>query len=359
MQANDEMLQNRVWLKDLHAFCLKAMLKAGIREEDAQLTAEILVTTDSWGTYTHGTKQLRNLLLNFRSGRLDAAAQLEIAAEGPGWASVDAHYAMPPAIAYRSMEIAIQKARATGIGYVGCKHSSHFGAAGYYACMAAQQEMIGISMCNVDPDVTVPGARGKVMGTNPIAYAVPTGNDHPIFLDIATSAVAASKIMAAKNLGNPIPDSWLVDEDGVPTTDPSIFPDKGALLPMAGYKGYGLALMVEILSGVLTGAAMNTQIKSWVRQSEGPTNEGHAFIAIDIGQMMPLGTFKERVDWLAREIKCTPKAKGETRIYMPGEMEWERRDLALKQGMELPEDVVESLRGLAEDVGLSLEGLFC
>jgi LDH2 family malate/lactate/ureidoglycolate dehydrogenase len=261
---------------------------------------------------------------------------------------------MPPAIAYRSMEIAIQKARATGIGYVGCKHSSHFGAAGYYACMAAQQEMIGISMCNVDPDVTVPGARGKVMGTNPIAYAVPTGNDHPIFLDIATSAVAASKIMAAKNLGNPIPDSWLVDEDGVPTTDPSIFPDKGALLPMAGYKGYGLALMVEILSGALTGAAMNTQIKSWVRQSEGPTNEGHAFIAIDIGQMMPLGTFKERVDWLAREIKCAPKAKGETRIYLPGEMEWERRDLALEKGMVLPKDVIESLTGLAEDLGLSL-----
>ena len=140
---------------------------------------------------------------------------------------VDGHYAMPPAISYRAMELAMEKARACGIGYVGVRHSSHFGAAGYYANMAAQHDMIGLSMTNVDPCMTVPGSKGKVLGTNPIAYAVPAGEEKPIFLDIATSAVAATKILSAKALGKPIPDNWLVDEDGLPTTDPSQYPLKG------------------------------------------------------------------------------------------------------------------------------------
>ena len=120
----------------------------------------------------------------------------------------------------------MRKAQACGIGYVGVRHSSHYGAAGFYANLAAQHDMFGLSMCNVDPCMTVPGSKGKVLGTNPIAYAAPAGEEKPVYLDIATSAVAATKIYAAKALGKPIPDNWLVDEDGLPTTDPSQFPEK-------------------------------------------------------------------------------------------------------------------------------------
>ncbi len=348
----------RVTVQDLSAFCLEAMHRAGLNDEDAQLTAEVLVSTDTLGTFTHGTRQLRGLLKNLRNGRLSAAAHEEIAAEGPAWAIVDAHYAMPPAVSYRSMLLAMRKAQACGIGYVGVKHSSHYGAAGFYANLAARHDMFGLSMCNVDPCMTVPGSKGRVLGTNPIAYAAPAGEEKPVYLDIATSAVAATKIYAAKSLGQPIPNNWLVDEDGLPTNDYSQFPEKAVQLPMAGHKGYGLAVMVEILTAVLTGAAVMSQVSSWVIESPEPTNEGHAFIAIDVGQMMPIGEFKGRMDGMIREIKSAPLAKGADRIYLPGEIELERCDGALVAGIDLPADVVASLRGLADDVGLDAATLF-
>ncbi len=358
LEVAAELSKKRVFPESLKDFCVEAMLKSGIREEDARITAEVLVTTDTCGVYTHGTKQLRFLLKNFRTGRLDTKAVPEVVSEGPSWAIVDGHYAMPLVTSCTAMELAIEKAQATGIAYVGVTHSSHFGAAGYYANMAAKKDMIGLSMCNVDPCMTVPGARGKILGTNPIAYAVPAGKEKPIFLDIATSAVAASKVFAARALGKEIPDNWLVDDEGTPTTDPSGYPESGALLPMAAHKGYGLALLVEILSAGLTGAAMLHQVSSWVVDSPDPTNEGHAFVAIDVGSIMPIQEFKDRMDWLIREIKGSSKAQGSERIYLPGEMEWERRDEALAKGMQLPEDVIASLAGMAEDVGLELKGLF-
>jgi len=347
-----------IFPRELTAFCVEAMLRCGMREEDARITAEVLVTTDTWGVYTHGTKQLRPLLKNMRDGRLNAQAIPEVEREGPGWALIDGHYAMPMVTSCLAMRNAMKKAGDCGIGYAGVKHSSHFGAAGYYANMAMYEDMIGLAMCNVDPCMTVPGGRGKIIGTNPIAFAVPAGQEKPVFLDIATSAVAASKIFAAKFLGQEIPDTWLVDDEGVPTTDPSIYPESGAQLPMAGHKGYGLALLVEVLSAVLTGAAMLREVKCWLVEGPEQVNQGHAFIAIDVGAIMPIQEFKERMDQVIRWIKESPKAKGSDRIYLPGEMEWERRERALKHGMVLPEDVIANLKGLAEDVGLDIRDFF-
>ena len=346
-----------VFPKDLEAFCNEAMLKSGLRKEDARIAAEVLVMTDTWGVHTHGTRQVRPLMKNVRTGRINPQAVPEVVAEGPAWAMVDGHYAMPMVSACLAMRMAMKKAKASGIGYGGVLHSSHYGAAGYYATMALQEDMIGMSMTNVDPCMTVPGGRGKIIGTNPIAYAVPTGKERPVFLDIATSSVAATKVFAARDLGKTIPDNWLVDDDGLPTTDPSGYPEKGAVLPMSGHKGYGLALFVEVLTAILTGAAFLSEVKSWVLDLAEPTNEGHAFIAIDVNSMMPIQMFKDRMDRMIREIKEAPKVKGADRIYLPGEMEWERRDKALCEGMQLPGDVVMNLKGLAEDTGVDLKGL--
>lgn len=159
-------------------------------------------------------------------------------------------------------------------------------------------------------------------------------------------------------MGKPLPDNWLVDEEGLPTSDPSEYPIKGALLPMAGHKGYGLALFVEILSSVLTGAAMAGQAGSWVRDQPEPSGQGFAFLAINVGMSMPVALFKERMNWLIQSIKQAPKAKSSERIYLPGDMEWERRDEALAVGMLLPEDVIASLPGLALDMGMDLRPLF-
>jgi len=353
----DPMQGAKVTADALTAFCIEAMLQAGLSAEDAALTAEVLVTTDTLGTFTHGTRQLRGLLRNVRSGRVHVNARETIASEGPAWAMVDAQHAMPPAVSYRSMLLAMRKAQASGIGYVGVKHSGHYGAAGFYANLAARHDMFGLSMCNVDPCMTVPGAKSRVLGTNPIAYAAPAGEEPSIFLDIATSAAAATKIYAAKTLGKPIPDNWLVDEDGQPTSDYTHFPEKAVQVPMAGHKGYGLAVMVEILTAVLTGAAVMSGVSSWVTHSPNYVNEGHAFIAIDIGQMMPIGEFKGRMDGMIREIKAAPLAKGADRIYLPGEIELERRDGALKTGIELPADVIGSLREMADEWGMDLSKL--
>ena len=338
--------------RDLEAFCMEAMRRAGLGEEDARLTARVFVTTDSWGTFTHGSRQIRGLLRNARRGRLDLKAREEVVGEGPSWAIVDARDGMPPAISHRSMQRAIRKAGESGLGYVGIRRSSHYGAAGFYANMAAEQNMLGLSMCNVEPCMTAPGARARVLGTNPIAYAAPAGRERTVMLDIATSAVAATKIFAAKNEGRSIPGDWLVDEEGVPTTDPSRFPEEGAQLPMAGHKGYGLAVLVEILTATLTGAAMLSGVNSWAQDLADPSDQGHAFMAINLGAMMPIEEFHARMDAMIAEIKSAPRVRGVEKIYLPGEMEWERRDKALAEGMAMPEDVLMSLRGLAEDMDM-------
>ena len=341
---------------DLEAFAIEAMQHFGIREADARLSAQILVTTDTWGVHTHGTRQLRPLLKNFPIGRLKADAKAEVVREGVAWAQMDGHHSVPFVTAHQAMELAIQKAKAAGIGYVSVMNTSHFGAAGYYATMAAEQQMIGMAMCNADPQMTIPGARGKVLGTNPIAYAIPAGKNKPVFFDIATSAAAANKIIRAKLLGQPIPDGWLVNAEGEPTTDPSGFPESGALMPMAAHKGYGFSLLVEILAGVMTGAALTKEQPSWVTgvagNPPGRVNQGQMFMAIDAGAVLGMDVFDQRMDWLVDYIHDAPKAKGADRIYLPGEIEWGKREQALAHGMVLPPDVVDSLNGLAQDAGI-------
>ena len=358
MEQLEGLTTKKVFAPDLEAFSVEAMVKSGLREEDARVAADVLVTADVMGVHTHGSRQIRPLMKNVRTGRIDVRAAPEVAAEGPAWVVVDGHDAMPMTNAHAAMELAIQKAKSAGVGYAGVKNSNHYGAAGYYARMALKADMIGLSMSNVDPCMTVPGAKGRIFGTNPISYAVPAGEEWPVFLDIATSTVAATKVFAARDLGKSIPDNWLVDDDGIPTTDPSEYPEKGAMLPMAGHKGYGFALLVEVLAAVLTGAAITQEVSSWVSDTSDRPNEGHAFMAIDVGKMMPIQTFKARMDRMIREIKESPKAKGSERIYLPGEMEYERREVVLKEGMQLPGDVILSLVGLGEDVGLDSTKIF-
>ena len=360
MALVDTLIGKRVSPEDLQRFCTEAMVRCGLAHEAAAVTAEVLTTTDTWGTHSHGTRQLRPLLRAVKAGGIRPGARPTVQREGPGWALVDANCAMPMVVACRAMELAIAKAKATGLGYAGVAHSSHFGAAGAYATRALRHDMIGLAMTNCDPCVAVTGGRTPVIGTNPIAFAIPAGQEPPVFLDVATSIVAVTKVMIAKAMARPVPEGWLRDQAGRPTTDPSGYPDQSVLQPMAGYKGYGLAVLVEVLCGILTGASFLSGIKAWVGENAPPADQGHAFIAVDIGALMPLDTFKARMDAMIREIKGAPKAADAERIYLPGEMEWERREAALRQGLQLPDYVLVNLRGLAEDVGMvpELEAIF-
>ena len=350
----------RVMPQDLRDFCARAMMRCGLTSADAAVSAQIFATTDAWGTHTHGTRQIRGLMKNVTDGRIDPQATPVVVGDGPAWAMLDGRQAMPTVVAHQGMRLAMQKATAAGIGYVGVRGSNHFGAAGYYATMALSEDMLGLAMTNTDPWMTVPGGRGPVLGTNPIAFAIPAGTERPVFLDIATSVVAVTKILAAKALGKPVPEGWLVDEHGRPTTDPRDYPAKGALLPVGMHKGYGLAVLVETLTAALTGAAMMREVHCWVFDEPVPPNQGHAFLAMNLPAMMPIAAFKERMDRMIREIKESPKAEGIERIYLPGEMEWERAEAAQRDGMRLPDYVVVNLLGLAEDVGMlpELETIF-
>ena len=309
----------KVTLADLRKFLLEVMGKAGMKPHQAETTADVLITTDTYGTFTHGSKQIRPLLKNYRDGRLDLEAEPEVVSEGLAWAMVDARGCMAMVSGTLAMEKAIEKARAAGIGYACVQNAGHFGAAGYCANLAMEQDMIGLAFCNVDIVMSVPGSRQPVIGTNPIAYSIPTLDEKPVFMDIATSVVAASKIFAARELNQPIPDNWLIDKEGVPTTDPSKFPQEGAVMPMAAHKGYGLALLVETITAMVAGGAFLSGISSWVKEMKEPLNQSHAFLAINVGAMTPIESFKRSVDEMVREIKTAPKAKGADRIYLPGE----------------------------------------
>jgi LDH2 family malate/lactate/ureidoglycolate dehydrogenase len=256
------------------------------------------------------------------------------------------------------MEQAIAKARALGIAYVGVRDSCHFGAAGYYAAMAAERGMIGLAMANDHPSMAVPGAKGRALGNNPFAFAAPLGGpgDQLLMLDIALSTVAGGKVMAAHFLGKPIPGDWLLDPAGRPTTDPADFLAGGALTPMAGHKGYGFGVLVETLSAALTGAASLARVASWIQHDPAtPTGHGAAFIAIDIAALCGERDFAGRMAAIAADLRNAPRAPGVERIWLPGEMEWERRQRALREGIVLPADVVAAARGLAAELGIDLD----
>ena len=344
-----------VTVEELRAFCIEVLTKVGVGEHDAQTTADVLVTTDSWGVFTHGVKALGGYIRRIRAGGIRPDARPTVTSAGPGWAIVDGGSGLGMVTSTFAMRLAMTRARACGIGYAGVFNSCHFGAAGYYAAMAAAEDMIGLAMANDTPSVTAPGAKGRITGSNPLAYAIPTGSGPPILLDMATSTVAGGKVAAALALGKAIPEGWLIDPDGRSTTDPAAFPAGGALTPMAGHKGYGLALLIESLSAVLTGAAITRQVGTWaVGDPSVATGHGAAFVAIDIGAMTPIVEFKRRVDAMADEIRQSPRAEGSDRIYSPGEMEWERRQKALVEGILLPEDVRLAVHGLSQELGVEL-----
>lgn len=348
-------MSKRIFPEKLKEFCSQAFVKAGIAPGDARVIADVLVTTDTWGTFSHGTGALKHYLNTMKSGGINAAAQPEVVTQGDSWAVIDGHSCMGMLGCTLAMNLAIEKARKTTIAWVGVRNSSHFGAAGYYANMAVEQDMIGIAMSNADPNMVVPGARGHVIGNNPLSYGVPADKEFPLLLDIALSAVAAGKIYAMKASGQAIPSTWITDGDGLPTSDASEWPHAASMVPMAGHKGYGIALLIEVLAGVLTGAGTLSEVKSWIWRSSEASQLGQAFVAINVGAIMPIEMFKHRVDDVIQEIHRSETAKGSDRVFAPGEIEWEKQEDALKNGIALPEQILADLERVGNQLGLDTQ----
>lgn len=337
--------------KKYEEFCEEACLKYGLSQEASKVTANLLVRTDMLGIYTHGTLNLEQYLIKTTKGGTVVTAVPEIVADGPSWAIIDGHNGMGVYNGYYGLNVGIEKAKNFGVSYVGIRGSGHFGATGIYAITAAEQGMIALIMSNVDKNMNIPGAAGAVIGNSPISYAVPAGKHRPIFMDIATSNVSGLKITRLLSEGKPIPENWIVDSEGRPTTDPTL--PGWALLPMSGHKGYCLSLFIEIMSSVLTGGCM-LHVAPW-RDLPAKAQTSHSFILIDIEAMMKMELFYERMESIIKEISEFPKADGSDRIYLPGEIEWANYETALKIGLALPQDIEKNARSLAVRTGLDFE----
>ncbi len=345
----------KIRLDELKGFSEKALICAGLTKENAEIVANVLITTDTFGVITHGTKNLKGYIEKMQAGGLIANAVPTVEKEGPAWAVINGNKAVGMLSGYNAMQLAIKKAKETGIAYVGVKNSCHFGAAGFYANMAASEGLIGLSMSNADPVIAVPNGCKKAIGTNPFSFAAPLGDGKSVFLDVALSNVAALKVIMAQEKGQEIPDTWIVDEEGAPTTDVSLFPKHASLQPMAAHKGYGLAILVELLASVVTGAGILSEVTSWNLDMRSTNNAGHAFIAIDISKMLPMDSFYERITQMSNELKNGPKAKGADKIFLPGEMEWEKRTKALENGeIEITDVMAENYENLAKMFNLNV-----
>lgn len=339
-------------VKKYEAFCRNACVKAGLKEAAAEATAHFLVRTDMFGIRTHGTLNVLPYLRKVQAGGIEKDAEPELVAEGPAWAVIDGHNGMGYYNAAKAIELGVQKAKATGLSYIVVRNSSHYGASGAYAVEGAEQGFITLTATNVGKTMTVPGGRGRIIGNAPFSYAVPAGKKHPIvFLDVATSNAAGMKVNRARVAGQKVPEGWIVDENGLPTTDPNT---NWALYPLGGHKGYGIAFFIEVLSSIIgNGNILDTPM--WDKDPATVCPYSHCFFFIDTKAIMDLDLFSDRMDRAVEEIANSPKAAGCDHIYMPGEMEWDRYKKAEEDGLELPDDIERNARELAAWLDLDLE----
>ncbi len=348
----------RIAIEELEIFCVTALCRVGVSEPDARTTAGVLVLADAWGVFTHGVRNLGGYLRRLQAGGIRPAGRPRITADGPAWALVDGDATLGMVSGVFAMRTAMDKARACGLGYAGLRNTCHFGAAGCYAVMAARDGMIGLAMANDTPTVTAPGAAGAVFGSNPFSFAAPAGDEPPVVLDMATSTVAGGKVFLAASRGESIPEGWVVDGQGNPTTNPTVFtafPHRGSLTPMAAHKGYGLAFMIETLTSILAGAGAIRTLASWSFADPSiPTDHSAAFFAVDLASMPTGRTFQDSMSRMIREIRALPKAGGIGRICVPGELEWARYARAAKEGIDLPPEAVSALRQVAQSLGLNI-----
>lgn len=315
--AADTVLVDRA---KLEAFCSGVLRGAGMPEEDAAYSAHCLVQTTLWGIDSHGVMRLLMYAERLRNGAVNAKPEIRTVRECGAVARLDGDDGLGYVVGHAAMHKAVALAERYGIGSVTVKRSNHFGAAALYVREAAKAGMIGMATSNTPVNMAVPGSRGPVLGNHPWAFAFPAFNGQPFVLDLCLSQVAGGKLLVAKEKGEKIPFGWAVDADGNPTDDPAAG-IAGAFLPMSGHKGYGLAVVVELLTGALGGGAFLCDIGHLYKEPEKPSGICHHMLAIN-----PLATM-DKEEWVAAvaeirsRIKATPMVKSGDRLIIPGEIE--------------------------------------
>lgn len=350
----------------MEQFMVDVFKKVGVPEEDAKVCAEILITADKRGIDSHGCGRFKPIYIDrIKAGIQKPATNFEIVRESPTTAVVDGHDGMGHVIGKRSMQMAIDKAKRYGMGMVAVRNSTHYGIAGYYAMMAAENGMIGITGTNARPSIAPTFGVENMLGTNPLTIGLPSDEDFPFVIDCATSVSQRGKIEVYDRADKDIPEGWVIDETGKTRTDTKqVLIDlecgKAALTPLGGvgednggYKGYGYATVVEILCAALQGGSFLKSLSGFDEKGNRiPYHLGHFFMAIDINAFIDVETFKKTTGDILRQLRASKKMPGQQRIYTAGEKEYlawlERKDKGVPFNLNMQQTMIK----LRDEMGL-------
>ena len=358
------MAEKYVQFEIVGEFIKKVMVKAGIPSGDADIIADVLLQADKFGIDSHGVNRLKPIYLDrIRDGILDPVTQFEIVRNGPATAVIDGHNGMGHVIAYNAMKLAIEKAGKYGIAMVAVRNSTHYGIAGYYSLMAVRENMIGITGTNARPSIAPTFGVENMLGTNPLTFGMPSDEPFPFLLDCATSITQRGKIELYARKGKDLPKGWVIDDTGESKTSSGdvlkdLIAGRAALTPLGGigeesggYKGYGYATVVEILSAALQQGAFLKMLLGMKDGEKVPYRIGHFFIAVDIKAFTDPSDFKKTTGDICRELRASRKMPGQERIFTAGEKEYytwlERKD----KGIPFNTELLNEFRGLCTSYG--------
>lgn len=350
----------------LKNFTYRLFKRIGCSDSDASTIAEILVAAERRGISSHGMIRIKNYYLMYEKGRINIRPKIKTERETASTAVVDGDGAYGMVAGKRSMQIAIEKAKTAGTGWVTTKNSSHFGIAGYYSMMALKEEMIGIAMTNANSLVSPTFSKSRMLGTNPIAVAVPAGKYPPYVADFATTPIARGKLTIKERMGESLEEGFVQDADGQPSTNPGIIKEGGAILPLGGdrlhgsHKGYCLNSIVDIFSAVFSGANFGPFVPPQVPFLSPPDEQvgqglGHFFGAMRIDAFQEKETFKNRMDKWIETFHKAESIEGEPNVMVPGDPEREMEEKSDRDGIELLDPVIRDLRELAEKLNVEFE----
>ena len=337
----------------LEEFTAAAMMALGLPSEDAAAVATLMVEADMQGSDGHGVIRLAPYAKRILAGGINLNPNIKVVQERTAMALVDGDNGMGHLVMKKATELAIHKARTAGIAWVGSRLSNHAGPASLYARMALQHDMIGLYFAVGNANHLPPwGGLDMLLSTNPIAAAIPTLNEVPVVLDMATTVAAYGKVKAKAQRGEMMPEGWMIDRQGKPLLDPTKS-EEGFLLPIGGYKGYGLSLIVGILAGTLNGAAMGRQVIDFNKDFSTTTNTGQAIAIMDPSAFGDITEFKQNVDTLVRELRGSDRMPGVDRIWLPGEQSHEKRLSNEAHGIVLAPSLMKQLNDLATQLNIT------
>jgi LDH2 family malate/lactate/ureidoglycolate dehydrogenase len=336
----------------LEQFTASVMRALGLPLEDAATVAALMVDADMQGSDGHGVIRLAPYAKRILAGGINLNPDIKVIQERTAMALVDGDNGMGHLVMKKATELAIHKARTAGIAWVGSRLSNHAGPASLYARMALQHDMIGLYFAVGNANHLPPwGGLDMLLSTNPIAAAIPTLNEAPVVLDMATTVAAYGKVKAKAQRGEMMPEGWMIDRQGKPLLDPTKS-EEGFLLPIGGYKGYGLSLIVGILAGTLNGAAMGSQVIDFNKDFSTTTNTGQAIAIMDPSAFGDITEFKQNIDTLVRELRSSERMPGVDRIWLPGEQSHEKRLSNEAQGILLAPSLIKQLNDLAAQLNI-------